>query len=192
MGKFLLGLIGLFFVELWVLIKVGSSIGPLTTLILMVLAAMLGGQLVRSQGVMTLFNLQKRMQAGEAPGGELLQGIWLALAGFLFIFPGFVSDVFSLLLLQPTIRRLLTLFVVSRLARPAARAVCDGLFTDFHENARRARAGGGRRRCGLAQGAAAARGRLSADHRRARMPPRAGRVDRQRRRAPAGAWVFSQ
>ncbi len=72
MGKFLLGLIGLFFVELWVLIKVGSSIGPLTTLILMVLAAMLGGQLVRSQGVMTLFNLQKRMQAGEAPGGELL------------------------------------------------------------------------------------------------------------------------
>ncbi|MBP6361824.1 MAG: FxsA family protein [Aeromonas sp.] len=121
MGKFLLGLIGLFFVELWVLIKVGSSIGPLTTLILMVLAAMLGGQLVRSQGVMTLFNLQKRMQAGEAPGGELLQGIWLALAGFLFIFPGFVSDVFGLLLLQPTIRRLLTLFLVRRLARPAAR-----------------------------------------------------------------------
>ena len=38
MGKLLLGLIGLFFVEIWVLIKVGSSIGALTTLILMVLA----------------------------------------------------------------------------------------------------------------------------------------------------------
>ena len=60
MGKLLLGLIGLFFVEIWVLIKVGSSIGALTTLLLMVVAAMLGGQLVRSQGVMTLFNLQKR------------------------------------------------------------------------------------------------------------------------------------
>ena len=71
MGKLLLGLIGLFFVEIWVLIKVGSSIGALTTLILMVVAAMLGGQLVRSQGVMTLFNLQKRMQAGEAPGSDL-------------------------------------------------------------------------------------------------------------------------
>lgn len=70
MGKFLLVLIGLFFVEIWVLIKVGSSIGALTTLILMVLAAMLGGQLVRSQGVMTLFNLQKRMQAGGRAGGD--------------------------------------------------------------------------------------------------------------------------
>ena len=120
MGKFLLGLIGLFFVEIWGLIQVGSRIGALTTLILMVVAAMLGGQLVRSQGVMTLFNLQKRMQAGEAPGSDLLQGIWLAVAGFLFIFPGFVSDIFGLLLLQPAIRRLLTLFLVTRLARPSA------------------------------------------------------------------------
>ena len=122
MGKFLLGLIGLFFVEIWVLIKVGSSIGALTTLILMVLAAMLGGQLVRSQGVMTLFNLQKRMQAGEAPGGELLQGIWLAVAGFLFIFPGFVSDIFGLLLLQPAIRRGLTRLWIARMASTVGRA----------------------------------------------------------------------
>ncbi len=122
MGKFLLGLIGLFFVEIWVLIKVGSSIGALTTLILMVLAAMLGGQLVRSQGVMTLFNLQKRMQAGEAPGGELLQGIWLAVAGFLFIFPGFVSDIFGLLLLQPAIRRGLTRLWLTRMATTVSRA----------------------------------------------------------------------
>jgi UPF0716 protein FxsA len=122
MGKFLLGLIGLFFVEIWVLIKVGSSIGALTTLILMVLAAMLGGQLVRSQGVMTLFKLQKRMQAGEAPGAEILQGIWLAVAGFLFIFPGFVSDILGLLLLQPTIRRGLTAWWISHLAHTVSRA----------------------------------------------------------------------
>jgi len=139
MGKLLLGLIGLFFVEIWVLIKVGSSIGALTTLILMVVAAMLGGQLVRSQGVMTLFNLQKRMQAGEAPGSDLLQGILLAVAGFLFIFPGFVSDIFGLLLLQPAIRRLLTLFLVTRLARSGGQGTTfysRSYHAELHDEAR--------------------------------------------------------
>ena len=112
MGKFFLGLLGLFFLEIWVLIKVGSSIGALTTLILMVVAALLGGQLVRSQGVATLLNMQQRMQRGEAPAGDMLQGIWLAVAGFRFIFPGFVSDILALLLLQPAIRRLLTLWLL--------------------------------------------------------------------------------
>ncbi len=114
MGKFFLGLLGLFFLEIWVLIKVGSSIGALTTLILMVAAALLGGQLVRSQGLATLISMRNRMQRGEAPAGDMLQGLWLAVAGFLFIFPGFVSDIFGLLLLQPTIRRFLTLWLLKQ------------------------------------------------------------------------------
>ena len=112
MGKFFLGLLGFFFLEIWVLIKVGSSIGALTTLILMVVSALLGSQLVRSQGLATLLNMRNRMQQGEAPAGDMLQGIWLAVAGFLFIFPGFVSDILALLLLQPAIRRLLTLWLL--------------------------------------------------------------------------------
>ncbi|MGL4206816.1 MAG: FxsA family protein [Aeromonadaceae bacterium] len=114
MGKFFLGLLGLFFLEIWVLIKVGSSIGALTTLILMVVAALLGGQLVRSQGVATLISMRNRMQQGEAPAGDMLQGLWLAVAGFLFIFPGFVSDIVALLLLQPAVRRLLTLWLLKQ------------------------------------------------------------------------------
>lgn len=105
MGKFLLALLGLFFAELWVIIKIGSSIGALATLILLVLSAVIGAQLVRNQGLMTLINAQRRLQAGEAPTEELLQGLWLALAGLLFIFPGFLTDLFGLLLLQAPVRR---------------------------------------------------------------------------------------
>ena len=114
MGKVLLGLVGLFFVEIWVLIKVGSAIGAVTTLVLMVVAAVLGAQLVRSQGIMALLKLQPRLQAGEVSPTELLQGIWLPVAGFLFIFPGFISDVLGLLLLQPAVRKALTGLVLAR------------------------------------------------------------------------------
>ncbi|MFC3914742.1 FxsA family protein [Pseudaeromonas sharmana] len=114
MGKMLLGLLGLFFVEIWVLIKVGAAIGAVTTLVLMVVAAVLGAQLVRSQGIMALLKLQPRLQAGEVSPTELLQGIWLPVAGFLFIFPGFISDLLALVLLQPLVRKALTAWVLSR------------------------------------------------------------------------------
>ena len=114
MGKVLLGLVGLFFVEIWVLIKVGSAIGAVTTLVLMVVAAVLGAQLVRSQGIMALLKLQPQLQAGEVSPTELLQGIWLPVAGFLFIFPGFIGDVLGLLLLQPAVRKALTGLVLAR------------------------------------------------------------------------------
>ena len=108
MGRVVLGLLALFFVEMIVLIKVGAVLGAIPTLVLMVVSALIGGQLVRSQGLNALLRLQPRLQAGEVTPQELLQGLWLPVAGFLFIFPGFVSDVLALLLLQPAIRRGLT------------------------------------------------------------------------------------
>ena len=123
MGKFFFGLIAFFLLEIWVLIKVGSVISGLPTLILMVLSTLLGGQLVRSQGLATLLNMQGQMMRREAVGRDLLEGVWLAVAGFLFIFPGFVSDVLALLLLQPFCRRQLTRLLLALLgARFAAAA----------------------------------------------------------------------
>ena len=77
MGKFFFGLIAFFLLEIWVLIKVGSVIGGLPTLILMVLSTLLGGQLVRSQGLATLLNMQGQMIRREAVGRDLLEGVWL-------------------------------------------------------------------------------------------------------------------
>ena len=108
MGKLFFGLIGFFFLEIWVLIKVGSVIGGLATLILMVISTLLGVQLVRTQGIATLLGLQGQLMRREAVGRELFDGVWLAVAGFFFIFPGFVSDLLALLLLQPFCRRQLT------------------------------------------------------------------------------------
>ena len=81
MGKLFFGLIGFFFLEIWVLIKVGSVIGGLATLILMVISTLLGVQLVRTQGIATLLGLQGQLMRREAVGRELFDGVWLAVAG---------------------------------------------------------------------------------------------------------------
>ncbi|MEE9693602.1 FxsA family protein [Aeromonas hydrophila] len=104
MGKLFLLLVGLVVLELTVMIEVGSVIGALPTVGLLILTAVLGSSLVRSEGIKTLFNAQQKMQQGEMPGREVMGGMMLALAGLLLIIPGFVTDFFGILLLQPWLR----------------------------------------------------------------------------------------
>lgn len=104
MGKLLLGLVGLALLEMVVLIKVGSVIGALPTVALVILTALVGSSLVRSQGLRTLMEAQHKMQLGELPGREVMSGMMLALAGLLLIIPGFVTDIVAVLLLQPALR----------------------------------------------------------------------------------------
>ncbi len=104
MGKMLLLLVGLVLLELTVMIEVGYVIGALPTVGLLVLTTVLGSSLVRSEGIKTLFNAQQKMQQGEMPGREVMGGMMLALAGLLLIIPGFVTDFFGILLLQPWLR----------------------------------------------------------------------------------------
>ncbi|MFB2862740.1 FxsA family protein [Aeromonas sp. MdU4] len=104
MGKLFLLLVGLVVLELTVMIEVGSVIGALPTVGLLILTAILGSSLVRSEGLKTLFSAQQKMQQGEMPGREVMGGMMLALAGLLLIIPGFVTDFFGILLLQPWLR----------------------------------------------------------------------------------------
>ncbi|SIQ99241.1 UPF0716 protein FxsA [Aeromonas sp. RU39B] len=104
MGKLFAGLVGLALLEMLVLIKVGGVIGALPTIALVILTAVVGSSLVRSQGVRTLLEAQSKMQQGILPGREMLSGLLLALAGLLLIIPGFVTDMVAVLLLQPALR----------------------------------------------------------------------------------------
>lgn len=101
------GLLLLALIEIWLIIQVGTVLGAFATLALMLFTAVLGISLVRSQGLKTLLAAQQRLAQGEAPAGEMLQGLLLAIAGGLLILPGFFTDLLGLLLLQPTLRRYL-------------------------------------------------------------------------------------
>ena len=93
--------------ELALLIKVGSSIGVLATLLLILAGVLVGGFLLRIAGPATAWRARARLLTGEAPEQEMLDGLLLALAGLLILLPGFISDVIGLLCLLPITRHLL-------------------------------------------------------------------------------------
>ena len=52
-------------IELWFIIRVGSSIGGFTTIALLLGAGILGMNLLRLQGFNTLSKMDQRLQRGE-------------------------------------------------------------------------------------------------------------------------------
>lgn len=103
--------------ELALLIKVGSAIGVLATLLLILAGVLAGGFLLRIAGPATAWRARARLLAGEAPEEEMLDGLLLAFAGFLLLLPGFISDFIGLLCLLPVTRHLLRQRIGQRVRR---------------------------------------------------------------------------
>lgn len=105
-------------IELFVLVQVGQVIGAGWTILLLVLAGIAGGWLIRREGGRAWRALSQALQAGQMPAKELADGALVILAGALMLSPGFVTDAFALLLILPgsraLCRRLLTGLVASR------------------------------------------------------------------------------
>jgi UPF0716 protein FxsA len=93
-------------VEIAVLIQVGSWMGVLNTIALLVTISVLGAWLVKRQGIGLARRVQLELQAGRMPAGALLDGFLLLVAGVLLVIPGFVTDAIGLLLLLPPSRAL--------------------------------------------------------------------------------------
>jgi UPF0716 protein FxsA len=92
-------------VEIWIFVKVGEAIGPWLTVALVIAMAIAGTVLVRIQGLAVLDRARATLAAGEFPSSELLDGLFVLLAGFLLIVPGFLTDVLGILLFIPALRR---------------------------------------------------------------------------------------
>lgn len=113
----LLAFIVLPIVEMLVLLEVGSYIGAWYTIMLVLLTAVIGGALLRQQGLRTLMQANQKMQTGQMPLSEMGEGLMLAVAGALLLTPGFVTDTIGFLLMTPGIRQLLLAGVLKVLAR---------------------------------------------------------------------------
>ncbi len=106
--------------EMWILIEVGQSLGALPTILLVMLTAAIGIALLRRQGVATLTRAQQRMEAGQLPAQEMVEGIALAVGGALLLTPGFVTDALGFACLIPASRRKLAALAVAQIARGRA------------------------------------------------------------------------
>lgn len=101
---FALGLIALPIIEIAIFIKVGQTIGLLPTLALVIGAALLGGLLLRQQGVSVLMQLRSNVNAGRMPGRTIADAMMIGLAALFLVLPGFLSDIVALALLLPPVR----------------------------------------------------------------------------------------
>ena len=105
--------------EIYVLVKVGGFLGAWPTVLLVIITALVGSALVRSQGLQLVQQLQQRIAAGEMPGQQLIEGIMLIITGVLLVTPGFVTDFSGLLLLQPTVRANIAKFIMANVKLPS-------------------------------------------------------------------------
>ena len=79
-------------IEIAIFISIGSNIGILNTIAIILITALVGIFLIRRKGISLLFNAQKNMSLGIMPTEEIKGGIFLLISGLLLITPGFFTD----------------------------------------------------------------------------------------------------
>ncbi len=94
-------------IEIGLFIQVGGFLGLWPTIALVLITAFVGASLVRSQGIQTLMSVQGRLQQGEMPAQQILEGVMLAVAGVLLLTPGFMTDALGMLVLLPAPRAII-------------------------------------------------------------------------------------
>lgn len=108
-------------VELAVIIQVGHAIGVLNTIGLLLLVSFVGSWLVKREGMAVWRRFHDQVEAGAVPSREIADGVMILLAGALLISPGFVTDVFGVLLLLPPVRAVVRAALLRRAAKRVRR-----------------------------------------------------------------------
>jgi len=94
-------------IELTLLIKIGTIIGTMNTVMLVLFTAVVGAYLVRMEGLGVIYRFQQNMQEGRFPGEEILDGAMILVAGALLVTPGVATDIIGFLLVFPSSRRMI-------------------------------------------------------------------------------------
>ena len=100
--------------EVWVIVQVGSSLGIVTTVALLIGVSVFGTALAKYEGVRVFRSFMAAIDKGEMPSRDIIAGACLLVSGLLFLVPGFVTDVLGILLLLPPVRGGLARFVLRR------------------------------------------------------------------------------
>jgi UPF0716 protein FxsA len=101
-------------IEVYLLMQVGSMIGAVPTILLVVMTAMMGLSLLKRQGLSTWMDAQQKLSSGQIPALQLMEGAALLLSGALLLTPGFLTDFIGFLGLFPVTRKMAVGWIISR------------------------------------------------------------------------------
>ena len=94
-------------IEIYLFIKIGSQIGAFNTISLIFITAIIGIYYAKYEGLNTLRSAINQIVKNEIPIYEIVSGAALAFASLLLILPGFLTDIFGLLIIFPWTRKIL-------------------------------------------------------------------------------------
>ena len=107
MNSILLSIIFIPVIEIFLLIKIGSQIGAITTILLIFATAIVGVYYAKYEGLNTLKSGFEQISKNKAPTYEMITGAAIAFAALLLIIPGFATDVIGFLIIFPISRNFL-------------------------------------------------------------------------------------
>ena len=122
-------------IEIYLLIKIGSELGAITTILLIFITAILGIYYAKYEGLNTLRSGFNQLKRNETPTYEMLSGAAIAFAAVLLIIPGFATDLLGFLLIFPLTRKFIFngLFKKFNTVNTRKNNFIDGEYEDLDE-----------------------------------------------------------
>ncbi len=124
-------LIALPIAEIYVLLQAGGYFGAWPVIAAVVGTALLGGVIIRWQGLQALYQLRKHSTQGEVPVEPVIDGFFLLIAAPFLMTPGFITDAFGFLLLVPPLRHAVARAVLERIRKSIADGKTSFTFRQF-------------------------------------------------------------
>ena len=135
MNAVLLFIIGIPLIEIYLMIKIGGTIGAFNTIFLIFFTAVTGVYFARLEGLNTIRSGFGQLIRNEMPVQEIISGAAIAFAAFLLIIPGFLTDLFGFLLLIPITRKILLKNIFSKFKKNEINQnIIEGDITEEKDN----------------------------------------------------------
>ena len=135
MNSILLSIILVPVVEIYLLIKIGSKIGALTTILLIFFTAIVGVYYAKYEGLNTLKSGFLQLSKNETPTYEMLSGAAIAFAALLLIIPGFATDIIGFLLIFPVSRKVIFSKIIKNFTKKENKNnFIEGEFEDIEDD----------------------------------------------------------
>ena len=136
MNSILLSIILVPLIEIYLLIKIGSKIGAITTILLIFITAIVGVYYAKHEGLNTLKSGFLQLSKNNPPTYEMISGAAIAFGALLLVVPGFLTDTFGFLIIFPLTRRVLFNKLINRFKHKEGQKknFIDGDFEDIEED----------------------------------------------------------
>ena len=123
-------------IEIYLLIKIGSQFGAITTILLIFSTAIIGVYYAKYEGLNTLKSGFSQLRKNETPAYEVISGAAIAFAALLLIIPGFATDLIGFLLIFPLSRKFIFNKISKKFYKRKERKnnFIDGEFEDIEDD----------------------------------------------------------